>query len=93
MKSTGGLGGWGAGALEPAKQQSFYSVSRGAGQVVVLIDDSQIWNSSLGLSFPGPAASTKAWLVVVVCPRVCNSCSRSDVTFSSTAFQPIVDVS
>lgn len=30
------------GALEPAKQQSFYSVSRGAGQVVVVIDDSQI---------------------------------------------------
>lgn len=42
MKSTGGLGGWGVGALEPAKQQSFYSVSRGAGQVVVVIDDSQI---------------------------------------------------
>lgn len=41
MKSTGGLGGWGARALDPAKQQSFYSVSRGAGQVVV-IDDSQI---------------------------------------------------
>lgn len=35
MKSTGGFGGWGALASEPASQQSFYPFSPEKGRLVV----------------------------------------------------------
>lgn len=45
------------------------------------LPEGRFWNSSLELPFRGPAASTEAWLAVVVYLRVCNSCSGSDVIF------------
>lgn len=60
-------------------------------QMTPRLPEGRFWNSSLELPFPGPAASTKAWLVVLVYLRVCNSGSGSDVIFfSSTVPQPFV---
>lgn len=45
---------------------------------------------SLGLSSPGPVASTDAWPTLVVNLRVYNPRHVSDVTFFSTASYPFL---
>lgn len=45
---------------------------------------------SLGLSSPGPVASTDAWPALVLNLRVYNPRHVSDVTFFSTASHPIL---